>query len=271
MYFQSGKPVIHQVDHATVRAGAYHPPCGLHYFLQARKKVGVVVALRCAKAGAHARPDLLVHRIDLRQAQGGYKSTDQAIARQVYAFCKRTTQHGKADALGVGCEARQKLVARRFFHAPRLLPHRDLRVTRPEQRGQLLQVVVAAEKRQVIAGGFVVLPRHQVDDGRQRIVTVLVARRYIADGVHRQLIGHEGRAHIDPGDVAGQAQGIGVIVAGAQSRGKQGDGAGCGKAWRQKSGWYHVTNTQLRSASAPRWHRPGAVKQRMFAKTRSHA
>ena len=95
-YFGAGKAVINQVNHAAVGLAAYHPAGRLYYFLQARIKIGVVVAE--AKASLHAPLDLLVDCINLWQAQGCYKCADQAFTWQVYAFGEGTAENGEADA-----------------------------------------------------------------------------------------------------------------------------------------------------------------------------
>ncbi|MNP53634.1 hypothetical protein D3C76_1481230 [compost metagenome] len=59
---------------------------------------------------------MLVHRIELRQPQRGDKRADQSGAGQIDAFTEGPTQHRKTDALAVGVEPVEKLLALRFAH-----------------------------------------------------------------------------------------------------------------------------------------------------------
>ena len=144
------KALVHQVHHALVAGRADHAASGLHHLLQTGVEVGVVIAR--AKQRLHALADLLVDGVDLRQAEGGNECANQPLARQVDALGKRAAQHGKGNALaGVG-EPGQKLALLAFEHAARLAPVRHIGVLLRKQCSGLLQVVIAAEKRQVVAG-----------------------------------------------------------------------------------------------------------------------
>jgi len=83
--------------------------------------------------------------------------------RQIDALAKRPAQHCETDALAVFGEARHKGVAVWLRHAARLCPHRDVRVRGLEPRQHLLQIVKAAEERQVVARQGAVLRGHHSD------------------------------------------------------------------------------------------------------------
>lgn len=78
-----GVAVVEQEDAALVGGGADDAAGGLDDFLQAGVEVGVVVALILTEHLLHAGFDFFIDQIDLRQAEGGDESTDQAFAGQV--------------------------------------------------------------------------------------------------------------------------------------------------------------------------------------------
>ncbi|MNN38469.1 hypothetical protein D3C81_1524660 [compost metagenome] len=109
-----------------------------------------------------------------------------------------------------------------------------------QQLRHLLQIIEAAEKRQVIAGTFGELPgdqRHYWLKGR---LAVNEPRGDLVDDVHLQLIGVKRRFNVDAHRVCRGAQQIGVIVPGAEGRGKQHGTAGSGQAGTDKPRRHHV-------------------------------
>ena len=211
MHVRSCEAVVHQVNHPRVLLGAYHAASGLHDLLQAGVEVGVVVGfvvclIFMLKVGRHAGFDFFIHGIDLRQPQRGYERTNQPAARQVNAFGKRAAQHRKADALRRGCEAAQKLLAPGLVHLPGLRPRADMRVALGEAMRQLLQVVVAAGKGQIVARCAFILLRHHFGNQGHGLFAVVVAGRHIAHRSDSQLFWQKRRGHVDPGGAERQAQ-----------------------------------------------------------------
>ncbi|MNV19570.1 hypothetical protein D3C71_1104410 [compost metagenome] len=190
------KALVHQVHHALVAGRADHAASGLHHLLQTGVEVGVVIAR--AKQRLHALADLLVDGVDLRQAEGGDEGAYQPLAGQVDALGKRAAQHSKGNALADVGEAGQKITLLAFEHAARLAPVRHIGVLLRKQRGGLLQVVIAAEKRQIVAGQRTELLRHQRRNRCQRRRAVRVACGDVARHLHLQLVRGKGRFHIHP-------------------------------------------------------------------------
>ncbi len=63
-----------------------------------------------------------------------------------------------------------------------------------------------------------------------------------------QLLTLKGRLDIDPRSIGRQAQQIGVVVPGAQGRGKQHAAAGSTQSRANEGGRYHIAQTELRQA-----------------------
>lgn len=157
-----GEAVVDQVNNADVFGGANNSAGGLHNLLQPRVEVGVVIAR--PEQLVHPRFHLLIDGVDLWQSQRSDESADQTPTRQVDTLGKSTTQYGEANTATFVRETCKKGMARLFMHAPRLHPVGQLRMLRSEQVGHLLQVVKAAEERQVVARTFPKLLDEQVDD-----------------------------------------------------------------------------------------------------------
>jgi len=177
--------------------------------------------------------ELLVDRVHLRQAEGGDEGADQARAGQVDAFGEGAAEHREADALAVGLEAFQEGVAGGFVHAPVLGPDGEVRVALAQGGEGLVQVVVAAEEGQVVAGPLAVLVGDKVGDGDQRGRAVAEAGGDAARHAHLQLVGLERRRHFAPGGVVRQAEQVGVVTRRAQGGGEQHRAAGAFKARAQ--------------------------------------
>jgi len=184
------KAVVHQHHHAAVIGSADHAPRGLHHLLQAGKQVGVVIAAAVLKL--QPRAQLFVQRVHLGQAQRGDEGPDQALARQVDAFTKCPAEHGKADALAVLGEAGHKRRSVQLGHAARLGPRGNVRVHGSKARQHLLQVVKAAEKREVVARLGLELFGHHRHHRVERFGAVLVAGGDVRCDAHLQLCRVEG-------------------------------------------------------------------------------
>jgi len=157
----AGKSVVHEDDHTPVVGPADHAPGGLYHFLQTREQVRVVVT--STETALQPCSQLFVQRVHLGQAQRGDEGADEPLPRQIDALTKCPAQHREADALAALGEARHKGVAIRLRHAARLRPHRNVRVRGFETRQHLLQIVKAAEERQVVARQGTVLCGHHSD------------------------------------------------------------------------------------------------------------
>jgi len=64
------------MNDAAVTGRSNHPASGLHDLLEAGVEMGVVIT--GAQLRLHTLPDLLTHRVDLWQAQGGQEGPDQS-------------------------------------------------------------------------------------------------------------------------------------------------------------------------------------------------
>ncbi|MDT4876940.1 hypothetical protein FQZ97_1124210 [compost metagenome] len=113
-----------------------------------------------------------------------------------------------------------------------------------EQSGRLLQVVVAAEEGQVVAGTFLELPGHEVADGRQGGGAMLVAGGYPGADPHVQLFRAEGGIHFQPGRVRRQAQQVAVVVTRREGGGEQHGGATGGEPGAEEGRRYQVAQAQ---------------------------
>ena len=103
----------------------------------------------------------------MRQSQRGDEGADQARAGQVDAFAERAAQHREADAAAVAGEARQKGRPFGFVHPARLAERRNGRMLLGERARHLVEVIEAAEKRQVVARRGAVLAGDQFRDRRR--------------------------------------------------------------------------------------------------------
>src|SRR5690606_10507006 len=112
-------------------------------------QIGIFIS--ATEGRAHALPDLLVGRIDLRQSKRCNERTYQPLSGQIYAFGERTTQHRKTQAAASFRKALQKRFAFGFEHMPGLFPNWNAWVAAFEQGCQLLQIVEAAQKDKIVA------------------------------------------------------------------------------------------------------------------------
>ena len=128
------------------------------------------------------------------------------------AFGEHTAQHREADALPASLEPRQETLPRLGAHAPVLAPLGDVGALQRQAVSGLFEVVEAAEESQVVAGMGVELPGDDVHQGLQRPPAVGKARGDAPRDLHRQLLGREGRRHVDPGRVRRQAQQLDGVV-----------------------------------------------------------
>ncbi|MNI19748.1 hypothetical protein D3C73_731950 [compost metagenome] len=197
--------------------------------------------------------ELFIDRVELGQPEGGDESTDQARAGQIDALAKCPTQHRKTNALAVSGELVEKRLALPFGHASRLRPQVDVWMRFGQQLGHLLQIVEAAEKRQVVARSLSELPGDQVHDWRQGRLAMDVARGNLADDMDLQLVGMKRRLDVDPHRIGRHAQQIRVVMPGVQGRRKQHRAARRRQPWADEARRHHVAQAQLR-------HWPFAVK-----------
>ena len=130
-------------------------------------------------------------------------------------------------------KAIEKGIARRFLHAAGLLPEGYVRALLAQQRGDLLQVIEAAEEGRSCRAA-------RGTDG-QSVRPRRPARPVGADNGSRharpadaQLPAFERRLDIDPGTAGGQAQHVGVEPARAQRGGEQHTGTRLRRAGSQK-------------------------------------
>src|SRR5689334_16248819 len=106
------------MEYADVLFGAYDAAGRLHDFLEPGIQVCIVVP--AAELGFHRLAHLLVDIVDLRQAERGHEGADQAIAYEIDAFRKRTTQYGEPHAAFAASEPGDERIALRLAHSRRL-------------------------------------------------------------------------------------------------------------------------------------------------------
>ena len=131
-----------------------------------------------------------------------------------------------------------------FIHAARLGPGRDAWVIRSELIQRLLQISVAAEKRQIVAGLARKLIGYQLTDWAQAGAAMLITGGQVADHRDAQLLSLEGRLHVDPFCLFRQSEQVGVILCRAQGGGKQGCAVRGEKALLEKGRGYYVAQAQ---------------------------
>src|SRR5690606_20839834 len=111
--------------------------------------------------------------------------------------------------------------SRRLVRLPCLRPYLCRWVVAAQLLQHLFQILIAAEKGQVVAGALGVLARHQLADWRQRGVAVLIAGGQVAHHLYVQLFGTERRGDVQALGLFRQAEQVEVVVAGAEGGGEQ--------------------------------------------------
>ena len=154
------KAVVQKQHHALVLRGAHHPPGGLQHLVHARVAVGVVetaAGLLLVIAAQHLLPG-----VHLRQTHPYDGAPDEPVAHKVYALAEDAAHDGKAQQrLGrAGHELRQKLRAPGIVQTALLHKGGNVRPAGGKGFVHLLQIGVAGEKRQIVAG-FALCQRRQ--------------------------------------------------------------------------------------------------------------
>jgi len=199
---------------AAIVLGADHAARGLYDLAQAGNQIRVVEARAVERV--HARAHRLVHGVHLRHAERRDERADEARARQVDALAERAAQYREADTAAALCKARDEGLLAGFVHGARLPPDIHLRVARRERVGGLLEILVAAEKAQIVAGTLGILRGHARHECVERTLAVLIARRDLARDVHVELLGAKRRLDVDAHRVVRQAEHVGVVVRGRE-------------------------------------------------------
>ena len=146
------KAVVQKQHHALVLRGAHHPPGGLQYLVHARVAVGVVEAaagLLLVIPAQHLLPG-----VHLRQPHPHDGTANEPVTHKVYPLAEDAAHHGKTQQRfgGAGHKLRQKLRAPGIVQAALLHKGRDVRPAGGKGFVHLLQIGVAGEKRQIVAG-----------------------------------------------------------------------------------------------------------------------
>ena len=124
----------------------------MQYLVHARVAVGIVEAaagLLLVIPAQHLLPG-----VHLRQAHPHDGTADEPVTHKVYSLAEDAAHHGKTQQRfgGVGHKLRQKLRAPGIVQAALLHKGRDVRPAGGKGFVHLLQIGVAGEKRQIIAG-----------------------------------------------------------------------------------------------------------------------
>ncbi len=107
-----------------------------------------------------------------------------------------------------------------------------------------LEILEAAEKRQIVTRRGMVLPGDEPGERRDRAVPVAEAGRYVTHDPHTQLLRVERRAHLDGSRVLRKSQYVPVEVERSQGRRKQHAAMRCGPPRRKKTRRNSVAQTQ---------------------------
>ena len=137
----------------------------MQHLVHARVAVGVVEAaagLLLVIPAQHLLPG-----VHLRQTHPHDGAANEPVAHKVYPFAKDAAHHGKAQQrlCGVGHKLCQKLRAPGIVQAALLHKGGNVRPAGGKSLVHLLQIGVAGEKRQIIAGLALCQRRQRIDYG----------------------------------------------------------------------------------------------------------
>ena len=187
-----GKPVVNEQYNSHVLLCADDSPCSLEYLVHAGVAIGVVKP--AAPGALKVVPQLFLASPHLGQSRPHHRCADQPVSGQVHPFPEHAAQHRKSQQRL--CRVRDK--TGKEFLPPGLVQgtlldeHRDLGMTFLKGGTYFIQIEIAGEKSDIVAGPGCHHPRQVVGHPVAGGVPVTVAGADIAGTVEGKILLGEG-------------------------------------------------------------------------------